>query len=84
MKLVDLHAEATSEKIAMGYYLDGKVSCVFGTHTHVVTADPIAARRACPERSRMGLPCGVLTVTRLTLRGRRYFVIPAQAGIYLV
>jgi hypothetical protein len=37
--LVDMHAEATSEKIAMGYYLDGRVSCVFGTHTHVVTAD---------------------------------------------
>lgn len=36
---VDMHAEATSEKIAMGYYLDGKVSCVFGTHTHVATAD---------------------------------------------
>ncbi len=36
---VDMHAEATSEKIAVGYYLDGKVSCVFGTHTHVVTAD---------------------------------------------
>ena len=36
---VDMHAEATSEKVSMGYYLDGKVSCVFGTHTHVVTAD---------------------------------------------
>jgi metallophosphoesterase (TIGR00282 family) len=36
---VDFHAEATSEKISMGYYLDGRVSCVFGTHTHVVTAD---------------------------------------------
>ncbi len=36
---VDFHAEATSEKIAMGYHLDGRVSCVFGTHTHVVTAD---------------------------------------------
>lgn len=36
---VDMHAEATSEKISMGYYLDGKISCVFGTHTHVVTAD---------------------------------------------
>lgn len=36
---VDMHAEATSDKLAMGYYLDGKVSCVFGTHTHVVTAD---------------------------------------------
>lgn len=37
--LVEVHAEATSEKISMGYYLDGRVSCVFGTHTHVATAD---------------------------------------------
>jgi len=37
--VVDIHAEATSEKIAMAYYLDGKVSCIFGTHTHVTTAD---------------------------------------------
>lgn len=37
--IVEVHAEATSDKVAMGYYLDGKVSCVFGTHTHVVTAD---------------------------------------------
>lgn len=37
--LVDFHAEATSEKQAMGWYLDGRVSAVFGTHTHVQTAD---------------------------------------------
>ncbi len=37
--IVDFHAEATSEKVAMGRYLDGRVSCVFGTHTHIVTAD---------------------------------------------
>jgi metallophosphoesterase (TIGR00282 family) len=37
--IVDLHAEATSEKIAMGRFLDGKVSAVIGTHTHVATAD---------------------------------------------
>ncbi len=37
--LVDFHAEATSEKLAMGYYLDGKVSAVVGTHTHVQTSD---------------------------------------------
>ncbi len=36
---VDFHAEATSEKRAMGFYLDGRVSAVFGTHTHVQTAD---------------------------------------------
>lgn len=37
--IVDMHAEATSEKIAMGWYLDGKVSAIIGTHTHVQTAD---------------------------------------------
>jgi len=37
--LVDFHAESTSEKLAMGHMLDGKVSAVFGTHTHVPTAD---------------------------------------------
>lgn len=37
--LVDFHAEATSEKQALGYYLDGRVSAVIGTHTHVQTAD---------------------------------------------
>ena len=42
--LVDIHAEATSEKQAMGWYLDGRVSVVVGTHTHVSTAD----ERFCP------------------------------------
>ena len=37
--IVDFHAEATSEKLAMGWYLDGRVSAVYGTHTHVQTAD---------------------------------------------
>jgi hypothetical protein len=37
--VVDMHGEATSEKIAMGWYLDGRVAAVFGTHTHVPTAD---------------------------------------------
>ena len=37
--LVEIHAEATSEKLAMGYMLDGKVSALWGTHTHVPTAD---------------------------------------------
>jgi metallophosphoesterase (TIGR00282 family) len=37
--LVDIHAEATSEKIALGWFLDGQVSAVLGTHTHVQTAD---------------------------------------------
>lgn len=37
--LVDMHAETTSEKIAMGYHLDGRISALWGTHTHVPTAD---------------------------------------------
>ena len=39
VRLVDIHAEATSEKVAMGWFLDGRVSAVCGTHTHVQTAD---------------------------------------------
>jgi metallophosphoesterase (TIGR00282 family) len=39
IRLVDLHAEATSEKYAMAWYLDGRVSALVGTHTHVQTAD---------------------------------------------
>ena len=37
--VVDFHAEATSEKVAMGWYLDGRVTAVLGTHTHIPTAD---------------------------------------------
>jgi metallophosphoesterase (TIGR00282 family) len=39
IKIMDFHAEATSEKIAMGWYLDGRITAVLGTHTHVQTAD---------------------------------------------
>ena len=39
VRIVDMHAEATSEKLAMGWYLDGRVTAVLGTHTHVPTAD---------------------------------------------
>ena len=39
IRIVDIHAEATSEKVAMGWYLDGRASAVLGTHTHVQTAD---------------------------------------------
>lgn len=39
VRFVDFHAEVTSEKMAMGWYLDGRVSAVIGTHTHIPTAD---------------------------------------------
>ena len=45
VRIVDVHAEATSEKVAMGWFLDGRVSAVVGTHTHVQTAD----ERILPE-----------------------------------
>ena len=60
---VDIHAEATSEKISMGYYLDGKVSCVFGTHTHVVTAD---------EKI---LPKGTAYITDIGMTGAHHSVL---------
>ena len=55
--VVDMHAEATSEKIALGWHLDGRVSVVFGTHTHIQTAD---------ERI---LPGGTAYVTDLGMTG---------------
>jgi hypothetical protein len=39
IRVVDMHGEATSEKVAMGWYLDGRVTAVLGTHTHIPTAD---------------------------------------------
>jgi len=53
--LIDFHAEATSEKVAMGYYLDGKVSCVFGTHTHITTADEKILRRGTAYITDVGM-----------------------------
>ena len=49
--LVDFHAEATSEKVAMGWHLDGRVTAVVGTHTHVPTADAPRPARAAPPTS---------------------------------
>ncbi len=65
--LVDMHAEATSEKIAMGWYLDGRVSAVVGTHTHVPTAD-----------ARL-LPKGTAFVTDTGMCGPRDSVIGVDA-----
>ena len=63
---VELHAEATSEKLAMGYMLDGRVSAVWGTHTHVPTADA------------MVLPQGTGYVTDLGMTGPKYSVLGIQ------
>ena len=63
--LVDIHAEATSEKVALGRYLDGRVSVVLGTHTHVPTADE------CILPGGTGLQCDVGMVgSRESVLGR--------------
>jgi len=64
--LVDFHAEATSEKVALGWYLDGRVSTVIGTHTHVQTAD---------ERV---LPGGTAVITDVGMTGARDSVIGVE------
>lgn len=61
--LVEIHAEATSEKLAMGYMLDGKVSALWGTHTHVPTADTQV------------LPNGTGYVTDLGMTGPKHSVL---------
>ena len=56
--IVDFHAEATSEKVAMGWHLDGRVTAVFGTHTHVQTADDriLPEGHGVPDRRRDDRP----------------------------
>lgn len=57
VRVVDFHAEATSEKKAMGYYLDGRVSAVLGTHTHVQTNDPRILQKDTAALTDVGM-CG--------------------------
>ena len=67
--LLDFHAEATSEKRAMGYYLDGRITAMFGTHTHVQTAD------ACV------LPKGTGYITDVGMTGPQQSVLGVQPEI---
>jgi hypothetical protein len=64
--LVEIHAEATSEKLAMGYMLDGKITALWGTHTHVPTADAQV------------LPQGTGYITDLGMTGPKHSVIGIQ------
>ncbi len=66
--VVDMHAEATSEKVALGWYLDGRVTAVLGTHTHVPTAD-----------ARI-LPKGTAYVSDVGMTGPRDSVIGMDIG----
>ena len=66
--IVDMHAEATSEKLAMGWYLDGRASAVVGTHTHVATADEQI------------LPGGTAYITDVGMTGPHDSVIGMEKG----
>jgi metallophosphoesterase (TIGR00282 family) len=66
--IVDFHAEATSEKIAMGWFLDGRVACVVGTHTHVQTSDETI------------MPGGTGYITDLGMTGPTDSVIGMEKG----
>ena len=66
--VVDVHAEATSEKVALGRYLDGRVSVIYGTHTHVQTADEQI------------LPGGTAYLTDVGMTGPTDGVIGMEAG----
>jgi metallophosphoesterase (TIGR00282 family) len=84
--VVDMHAEATSEKMAMGWYLDGSVSAVFGTHTHVQTADERILPRGTayltetgmtgPSESVIGIKKEIAIEKFLTQMPRRFEVAP--------
>ena len=55
VRIVDMHAEASSEKVAMGWYLDGRVTAVLGTHTHIPTADETVLPRGTAYLTDLGM-----------------------------
>jgi len=59
VKILDFHAEATSEKIALSYYLDGRISAMVGTHTHVPTSDTRILPKGTAYVTDLGM-CGAL------------------------
>jgi 2',3'-cyclic-nucleotide 2'-phosphodiesterase len=71
IRIVDIHAEATSEKLAMGWYLDGRVTAVLGTHTHVPTADETV------------LPHGTAYITDLGMTGPYDSVIGIEKEVVI-
>ena len=64
--IVDFHADASSEKRAMGFFLDGKVTCVFGTHTHVQTADETILPHGTAYISDIGMTGAIDSVLGIT------------------
>ena len=91
MIFIDFHAEATAEKIAMGYYMDGKYTIVYGTHTHVQTADEQMLEKGTayitdigmtgPKKSVIGMDVGVSFKRFVTSLPERYKLADSEAMI---
>ena len=89
--VLDFHAEATAEKIAMGYYMDGKYTIVYGTHTHVQTADEQILEKGTayitdvgmtgPKKSVIGMDVGVSFKRFVTSLPERYKLADSEAMI---
>lgn len=82
VRLVDIHAEATSEKVAMGWFLDGRVSAVVGTHTHVQTADERILPEGTAYLSDLGMTgsyAGVIGMNKADVIARFTSVIAKRA-----
>ncbi len=87
---VDFHAEATSEKRALGFYLDGRVSAIFGTHTHILTADATVLPKGSgyitdigmtgAENSVLGVKTDII-VDRLKNGGKQKFEFENSGGV---
>jgi metallophosphoesterase (TIGR00282 family) len=82
--IVDMHAEATSEKLAMGWYLDGRVTAVIGTHTHVATADERILPRGTAYISDVGMTGphgGIIGMDREGILKRFLDAMPAKFDV---
>jgi len=90
--LVDMHAEATSEKMGMGWYLDNRASFVFGTHTHVPTCDETIRPQGCAYQTDLGMTGSYQSIIGMQVEGalkrmvqrlpQRFQAVERGASIY--
>lgn len=81
IRFVDIHAEATSEKVSMGWYLDGRVTAVLGTHTHIPTADERVLPKGTAYITDVGMSGpydSVIGITKETILERFLTQMPAR------
>jgi len=90
--IVDMHAEATSEKMGMGWYLDGRASFMFGTHTHVPTCDETIRPQGCAYQTDLGMTGSYQSIIGMQVEGalkrmvqrlpQRFQAVERGASIY--